>query len=290
MKTKHLISIKLVGALGVLAIFSSCNNNQLVQQYKELHERDSLLVLRTQAEDSTIKGYINNLNEIQNNLDEIKSREKILRVNNQGEYKAGNNAIRDIKMLDSLIIADNKKVAALHEGINKMSKKDEAMETMILRLTSQIAAQDTQINTLQSSLAKANNSYTFIAQQFNDSLIVLQKRNAYIENLTNTMHTVYYAVGTLKELKDNKVIDKTGGFIGIGRNAQLNPDFNSSYFTQTDLTKLNVIPLNAKYKKLLTTHPANSYKITGDKTSDSIWITYQSLFWKDSKYLVVAVK
>jgi hypothetical protein len=293
MKTNrfNLISVrnKVAGAAIMIAIFTSCNNNQIVQQYKTLHEHDSLMVLQTQADDSTIKGYINNMNEIQGNLDEIKSREKILTVQ-QGENKSGYNAVNDIKMLDSLIISSNKKVAALQSKIKKMNKKDAGMETMIARMTSQIAAQDTQISVLQSNLAKSNESYKQVTQQFNDSLVVLQSRNTNIENLTNTMNTVYYAVGTLKELKDNKVIDKTGGFIGIGRNAQLKPDFNSEYFTKTDLTKLQVIPLNAKFKKMLTTHPSNSYRISGNKTVDSLWITDQSLFWKENKYLVVAVK
>lgn len=291
MKTNRLklIRFRIVSAIAVVAIFTSCNNNQLVQQYKALHEHDSLMVLQTQADDSTIKGYINSMNDIQSNLDEIKSREKILTVKSE-ENKSGNSAVRDIKMLDSLIIASNRNIAALHAKINKMNKKDAGMETMIARMTSQIAAQDTQINELQSNLAKSNESYKQVTQQFNDSLVVLQSRNTSITNLTNTMNTVYYAVGTLKELKDNKVIDKTGGFIGIGRNAQLKPDFNNDYFTKTDLTKLQVIPLNAKFKKLLTTHPADSYKITGNKTADSLWITNQSLFWKENKYLVVAVK
>jgi hypothetical protein len=281
---------KIAGTIVIVAIFSSCSNNQLVQQYKELHEHDSLMVLQTQAEDSTIKGYINSMNEIQSNLDEIKSREKILSVNGSEESKTGNNAVKDIKMLDSLIIASNKDVAALHARIKKMDKKNAAMEAIITRMTSQIAAQDTQITALQSNLAKVNDSYKLVTQQFNDSMVVLQNRNVNITNLTNTMNTVYYAVGTLKELKDNKVIDKTGGFIGIGRNSKLKPDFNSSYFTKTDLTKLNVIPLNAKFNKLITTHPTNSYRITGNKTADSLWITDQSLFWEENKYLVVAVK
>jgi len=281
---------KIAYIITTVVILSSCNNNQLVQQYKTLHEHDSLLVLQTQAEDSTIKGYINSMNEIQSNLDEIKSREKILSMNGNGENNTGKNAVNDIKMLDSLIIVSNKNIADLHARIKKMNKKDAAMEAMITRMTTQIAAQDTQISVLQTNLAKVNDSYKQVTQQFNDSMVVLQNRNVNIENLTNNMNTVYYAVGTLKELKENKVIDETGGFIGIGKNAQLKPDFNNSYFTKTDLTKLNVIPLNAKFKKLLTTHPTNSYKITGNKTSDSLWITDESLFWKENKYLVVAVK
>ncbi len=269
-------------------VLYSCNNDQLVQQYKTLHEHDSLLMTQTQADDSTIKGYIHNLNEIQSNLDEIKTREKILSV--EGENKTGNKAVADIKALDNLILTSNKEIAALHSKMRKMNKHDAEMDTMIARITSQLAQKDTEISALQGNLAKVNTSYKEVTDQFNDSIIQLQTQNNRIVSMTNTMNTVYYAVGTVKELKDNKVINKSGGFAGIGRNASLKPDFNSSYFTKSDLTKLDVIPLNAKFKKLVTSHPTESYKITGNNTADSLVITNPSSFWSENKYLVVAVK
>jgi len=279
---------KWLAPLAFAGVLYSCNNDQLVQQYKTLHEHDSLLVMQTQADDSTMKGYIHNLNDIQSNLDEIKARAKILSV--EGENKSGNNAVADIKALDNLIIKSHKEIAALHANVRRMNRHDAELDTMIARITSQLAQKDTEITTLQGNLAKVNDSYKQVTQQFNDSITVLQAQNARIVDMTNTMNTVYYAVGTVKELKDNKVIDKTGGLLGIGRNAELKPDFNNSYFTKTDLTKLDVIPLNAKFKKLLTNHPAESYKITGNNTADSLVITNPSSFWSENRYLVVAVK
>jgi hypothetical protein len=86
------------------------------------------------------------------------------------------------------------------------------------------------------------------------------------------------------------VLTKTGGFIGIGNNTDLIPDNSTAYFTKTDIAKLSIIPLNAKFKKLLTTHPAGSYKIAEDKKSDSLVITDPLAFWSENKYLVIAVK
>jgi len=282
---------KWLSPLAFAAIMCSCNNSdQLVQQYKELHEHDSLLSVKSQSEDSTIKGYISSMNEIQSNLDEIKSREKILSVQGNGEMGNTNHAVADIKALDNLIIKSNKEIAALHSQMKKLGVKDAGLEKIVAHMSAEISEKDSEIAVIQGNLAKLNNSYTEVTRQFNDSIVVLQAQNNRIENMTNSMNTVYYAIGTLKELKDNKVITKTGGFIGIGKNTELTPDQNTSYFTKTDLTKLNVIPLNAKFKKLLTTHPAMSYKIEGDKKVDSLLITDAAAFWSEDKYLVVAVK
>ncbi|HTB31511.1 MAG TPA: hypothetical protein VK808_05770 [Bacteroidia bacterium] len=271
-------------------LFSCTNNDQLVQQYKQLHERDSALMIKTQADDSTIRGYVSNLNEIQTNLDEIKSREKILSVQSSGETGNKNTALADIKALDNLILKSNKEIADLNVRLKKMNVKDAGLQKMVASMTAQLSEKDSEIAVIQSNLSKVSASYAQVTQQFNDSITVLQAKSSRIEDMTNKMNTVYYAVGTVKELKDNRVIAKTGGFIGIGKNTELTPDQNTSYFTKTDLTKLSVIPLNAKFKKLLTVHPSESYKITGDKTADSLVITDQSSFWSENKYLVVAVR
>ncbi len=281
--------LKWFSPLVFAAALYSCNNtDQLVQQYKDLHVRDSLLLVKTQTDDSTIKGYVNNLNEIQSNLDEIKAREKMLSVQSEGGNK--NTAIADIKALDALIIKSNKEIADLHSRMKRMGIKNAGLETMVAHMTAQLSEKDSEIAALQDNLTKVNKSYADVTRQFNDTISVLQVQNTRIVNMTNTMNTVYYAVGTVKELKDNKVITKSGGFIGIGKSTALTPDKNTSYFTKTDLTKLSVIPLNAKFKKLLTTHPAESYKITGDKKADSLLITDASAFWSEDKFLVVAVK
>ncbi len=282
-KMKWLISVAFA------TILCSCNNSdKLVQQYKALHEHDSIVALQAQAQDSTIQGYIHYVNEIQSNLDEINARQKMITV--EDERKSSNKAVADIKALDILIIKSNNEIATLKMKMKKMGRKDVEMEAMVSHLTAQLSQKDSEIAALQSNLAKSNESYAAVSKQFDDSIKVLQAKNARIENMTNEMNTVYYAIGTVKELKKNKVITKTGGFIGIAKNTELTPDKNTSYFTKTDLTKLEVIPLNAKFKKLFTTHPASSYKITGNKTADSLLITNPSSFWSEDKYLVVAVK
>src|SRR5580700_7702498 len=64
--------LKWLPPLAFAAVLWSCNNSdQLVQQYKSLHEHDSIMALENQAQDSTIKGYVHYVNEIQSNLDEI---------------------------------------------------------------------------------------------------------------------------------------------------------------------------------------------------------------------------
>ena len=277
-------------ALTIFLYSCSNNGNQVAQQYKTLHEHDSLLMAKNQADDSTINGYIHNMNDVQNALDEIRTREKILRVNSNNESGSHNTAVQDIKSIDSLIIRSNREVNDMHVRLRRMNKKNADLESMVVGLSNQLNQQDSEITTLQNNLSKVNTQYAEVTRQFNDSITVLQNQNARVGALTTSINTVYYAIGTEKELKANKVITKEGGFIGIGKSTELTPDNNAAYFTKGDLTKINAISLNAKFKKLLTTHPAGSYRISGNKTADSLIITDRNAFWSEDKYLVVAVK
>lgn len=279
----------LIPFVAVFTMYSCSNNNQEVQKYKTLHEHDSLLMAKNQSDDSAINGYMHNMNDIQNTLDEIKTREKIMTVQGRNETH-GNTAVADIRTIDSLIIKSHHEIAALQARMKKMNRKDVELETMVKHMTAQIAIQDSEISALQNNLAKVNTSYAAVTKQFNDTLQFLQTQNTQIQNMTTAMNTVYYAVGTEKELKKNKIITQSGGFIGIGKNKTLTPDNNTSYFTKADLTQLNSIALNAKFKKLLSTHPAGSYRISDGKTADSLIITDKNAFWSEDRYLVVAVK
>lgn len=266
----------------------SCNNNQVAQKYKDLYEHDSLLIVQTQEDDSAIKGYVYTMNEIQDNLEQIKTREKVISIS--GESKSDNTVLADIKTLDELIIKNHRELYGLQERLKKLSKKDTEMEAIVTHLNNRVAEQDAQISILQSKLAKINAAYREITAQFNDSILVIQSQSQKIASMATAMNTVYYAIGTMKELKDSNVIKKSGGFAGIGRNAGIKPDFNTTYFTKSNSRMLHAIPLHAKFRKLISNHPEKSYKITGNDEADSLLIIDPSAFWNISKYLVIAIK
>lgn len=108
---------------------------------------------------------------------------------------------------------------------------------------------------------------------------------------TEKLNTAYYAFGTSKELIKNNVLTKEGGFIGMGKTAKMKEDFNKGYFTKVDISTISEIVLGAKKAKLITTHPAGSYKIEGaDGKAEKLVITNAEDFWSASKYLVIVVE
>jgi predicted nucleic acid-binding Zn-ribbon protein len=276
----------------IVALFAlaSCNNSEQQQRLKAIVAQDSAMAAQSQKKDSAITSYITALNQIQDNLDSIKSKEHVVSLKTAGGEPLGSNTVAEIRSLDKLIIKNNREIYHLESRLKKSDSKNASLEKMVAHLTKELAEKDAEIASLQAKLADANNSLVVLTHQFNDSVAVINRQRAEINAMRTEVNTVYYTVGTMKELKNKGLIDKKGGLLGIGRTAQLNPDVNTSGFTKANMTELHSLPLNGKFKMVITDHPEGSYKITGTGTADSLLITDAESFWSKGKYLIISIK
>ena len=93
-----------------------------------------------------------------------------------------------------------------------------------------------------------------------------------------------------KELRAKNLIDRKGGFIGLGRADVLSNNTDFASLTKIDTRNTQEIPLTGKKIKIVTSHPTSSYSLEGDETRPtSIRITNPDLFWKASKCLIIMV-
>ncbi|HTB08031.1 MAG TPA: hypothetical protein VK806_13860 [Bacteroidia bacterium] len=282
--------MKYIVCIASLLVIASCNNSEQENKLKSLLNRDSILVAESSKKDSVVNDYISALNEIQDNLDSIKSKEKMVSMKTAGGEPLSLTAVADIRSLDRLILKNNREINHLQSRLKKMDKKNANLEKMVAHLTNELAEKDAEIVRLQAKLTDANNSLITLTKQFNDSVAVINKQRAEINAMKTEVNTIYYSVGTMKELKDKGLIDKRGGLLGIGRTAEINPDVNASNLLQGNMTTFHSIALKGKFSRLITAHPIVSYKITGTSKADTLLITDASLFWSRSKYLVVLIK
>lgn len=280
MKTTLLFFISVIA-------FAGCTNTDQVKRITDLANKDSVMLVQANQKDSDIAGYMHELSQIQDNLDRIKAREKII-TRNSPENKL--TMVAQIKELDEWIVLNDKKMNALQGKLKKMTVKNTDLENMVTHLTQDIADRDAEIVTLQDRLSCANDSVKSLTSNFNDSILVINRERSIVSNMTAEMNTVYYVSGTMKELKDKGVVDKQGGFLGIGRSAKVHSEINNSNYMQADLTSLKGFGLNGKFKKMITAQPDNSYTVIPTGKTDSISINMPSTFWSESKYLVVALK
>lgn len=272
-------------------VLASCNNSQEVQKFRMVAYKDSTMLAQVTQKDSELSSYLGELKEIGENLDKIKSQEKIITVSTEGKEGLNKDSlVSEVKELDNWIVMNDKKMNRLQARLKKMTTKNENLESIVAHLTQEIAEKDQEIADLQVKLSMANQIILGITNRFNDSMIVIKKERVQVATIKTEMNTVYYIIGTMKELQDKGIVTKEGGFIGIGRVAVVSSSIDNSKFTKTDVINLTTIALNGKFRRLITIHPDNSYKIIANSKTDSLAITNASAFWSESKYLVIAVK
>lgn len=243
--------------------------------------------VRIHDQDSSIQSFIRGFNDIQDNLDLIKEKEKIVTANSKDaemRKTKQEQIVDDIQAMYDIMNKNKQQLAAMRAKLKDSNKKNEVLEKFITRLTAEIDAKDVQIADLKTQLEQLNVAMASLNTNYTEA-----KHESAVK--TEKLNTAYYAFGTSKELIKNNVLTKEGGFIGIGKNQKLKADFNKDYFTKVDVSTTNSIVLGAKKAKLITTHPSGSYKIEGaDGKAEKLTILNADDFWSASKYLVIVVE
>ena len=281
---------KLIYLIALLPLAIGCGGGKkdgVMSQEDSLKAVTGGQQIRIHDQDSSIQSFIRGFNEIQDNLDQIKDKEKIVTATSKDpemRKSKEQQIVDDIQDIYNIMNKNRQRLAAMKDKMKDAGQKNAELEKFITRLTAEIEAKDAQITELKSKLEEMNvalaNINTNLQEEKQESSVKTQKLN-----------TGYYAFGTAKELMKNNVITKEGGFAGIGRNKKLKDDFNKDYFTKVDISTTNSIVLGAKKAKLITTHPAGSYKIEGaDGKAEKITILNADDFWSVSKYLVIVVE
>lgn len=280
--------------LAVAALTTGCENykDELAQMTAT---RDSLLAVSS-TKDKSIEEFIVSFDEIEGNLAEITSKQNAIAVEASDKTEMNVNAKEriqsEIAAIKQLMEESKIQIDELNKKVKNSNFKLGKFEKMIASLNLQIASKDSQMVVLNDQLLALNTQ----VESLNGTVASLTTKDSVntdvIQKQTTKMNTAYIAVGDYKKLRDQQVVTKEGGFLGLGKEEKLSSQLNSEAFKSVDITQITNIPLdNTKEAKLVTVHPSGSYSIekTNDKVSE-IKITDSEKFWSTSKYLVVMTK
>jgi myosin heavy subunit len=280
----------------IIPFMISCNK----QKIKQLELKSDSLTQQANLKDESINEFIKSFNDIQDNLDSIKRKEMIIteqtELKTELQKKAKDQINEDVNTIYQLLLDTRSKLDDVRKKLGKSNFKVEELEKMVNHLTQQLEEKDREIASLKAELENMNIEITALTmdvgnlkQQNAEKETLIKDQEGVINDKITELNTAYYVVGTKKDLKDNNIITAEGGFIGIGKNKKLKQDFNDKFFTKIDITKTTQIPIPGKKPKIITNHPTESYKISGEGDSAILEIINANSFWKSSKYLVVVI-
>ncbi|MGE5176030.1 MAG: hypothetical protein ACM3JJ_06595 [Hyphomicrobiales bacterium] len=146
---------------------------------------------------------------------------------------------------------DLKKSGVRIAGLNKMIK---GLQSSVAEKETRIASLSSQVDTLQVQVA----GLTDQVDQKDQELTVKQEE---LTEKQQKLATVYYTMGTKKELTQAGVVESKGGVLGFGKTLKPSGKFNEAVATPLDTDQETVIEVPSKDVKVLSAQPVTSYTI-----------------------------
>ncbi|MGP8215483.1 MAG: hypothetical protein ACLQQ4_07965 [Bacteroidia bacterium] len=250
---------------------------------------DSLMIKKVVQKDSAIMSYIRSINNIQSSIDTLMREARVLKKRGEPIDNDTIAMLTELRLIGSQMLKNQRTLVNLELKLKQSDEKNDELADLGENLSKELNEKDSELTVMQQALIKTRASLNNLTAQFNDSMNVIMQERAQIGLMTAANNTVYYIVGTEKELKDKRIITDEGGVIGLGRVPVLSEDMAVSGFTSTDLNELHEIPLGGRFIKLITLHSEKAYRIAHD-SPDKLIITDPSDFWSKSKYMVAIIE
>jgi len=284
------------------SIFFFNNRNRI----SELNQQNADLNSTIRLRDSLVNVMATTFDEIERNLTFIRDkRGQLSLANSEGSKEKKDIMVADIKLMNEMLEQNSLKIEELDQKLKASGVEIQSFKNKIARLNADILDQNNNIQLLTADLEKRD----YQIAQMNLQVINLKNENSakedsiimnrqmivdkekIIESKDNEMNKAYFISGTPKELVDKGVIQRDGGFLGLGRKNDLKNTVDQQDFSELDQRTALRLPVFSKKAELITEHPDSSYQfIYQDNQIAYIQIEDPAEFWKLTKYLVVAKK
>jgi predicted RNA-binding protein with EMAP domain len=283
--------------LALLPLFFTACNSEDPEKTAAIQRADSLQTI-IDAKDGEIDALFEVLNEIETNLSEISSRYSTVNTLKQGNPEMNSRVkgqITDqLAIIDNMLSQNKQKIATLNAKIASLGQENSKLQEFVENLNLRIADQETQISELMNELTISKATIKKLSDNVTDLTKANQEKDDYIAYQTNEANKAYYIVGSFKELKEMGIVNKSGGFIGIGKKQNTSENMDVSKFQTIDRTKVTTIAINQRKAQVISKHPEGSYELIYDE-NDSKSVAYLTIkdvnaFWRFTDYLVVSSK
>jgi peptidoglycan hydrolase CwlO-like protein len=296
--TLKLNKMKYLVIFAAILVFASCRNYK--KEAERLEMRVDSLRSVTVEKDSTIENFVNDFAEIQANLDSIKKMERLMPESGEAERNLTRSQrgriLNDIGAINNLLAENQQMIANMKRQLNNSNMQSGKLQKMVAELEEQsnnlqrsLQERDTEIGTLSQQVQEQNENINMLQQQLDEMTAYNTLQSDTLRMRTTALNTAYYAIGTVSELRDEGIIERQGGILGIGSTPVVRSDIAPEPFEEVDIRQLEYLPLNARRANIVSVHPPDSYHIRGEQ-ADTLYIEDPELFWSASRYLVVAIR
>ncbi len=272
-----------------VAALASCTN---VKREKELAAQNDSLTVALSEKNMALDQAMQAIADIQEGFRAINEAEGRVSVQSQGGegITDAERLKEDILFIQQKMEANRKQIAELEKKLKAGGAETANLRKVLANLQQELNDKVASIAALQGELARKNiriaeldSAVVILTGDVNALQEITEVQQEVIEQQVDQLNTAWYVYGTIKELKEQNILNK-GEVLA-------STEYNKNYFTEIDIRDDKVFPLYAKRAKLLTTHPAGSYEFTKDDDKQlTLCVLDPETFWSVSRYLVIQVR
>ncbi len=280
----------------IMLLLSSCGKQSKQEVERLKAENDSLHAYKIELQEE-VNEYFSTLFEVQQSIEKIKAAQNIIPVQPLSEntpQDIRNKVTDDVAFISDLIKTNQEELDKMRTKLKRSTFQLDNLEKTLEVLAKQLSEESAKVARLQRQLVQKDSVITELGSTVDElgrNVEDLSQQNVakqeVIQQQDEALHAAWYAIGSVKELRDNKIISQEGIF---SARRILQADFNKNYFVKVDARNTTSIPLYSKGRaKVLTNHPRTSYTMVKEDGYYTLVITKPAEFWSVSKYLVVEV-
>ena len=142
--------------------------------------------------------------------------------------------------LEARMEKSGKRVAGLERIVAQLKSGLAAKESMVAELTTRVDSLNTQVGSLTATVVEQDST---------------------LEERRRELGTVFYIVGTRRDLLKNGAVVAKGGVLGLGKTLDASGQVDESTFKPLDTDQETVIPIAASKVRVLSAQPVHSYRL-----------------------------
>ena len=240
----------------------------LFQKYRVAHAN----YLEVKSAEETVRAQyaeaFNAIGEIQDSLNAIRIGEGAVNLQPQGLQSerrltepSRQEVMESIALLNASIQRTKERIADLESSLRKSGLQMAGLKKMVTQLKKSVAEREEQVAQLTGQVNELQTQVAGLQVTVQQSQDTILAKNQVIEEDRRQMGTVYYVIGTKKELEDRGLIVAKGGVLGLGKTVQLSGRFDDHLFTAMDTDLESVIRASATKAQVLSPQPVSSYEL-----------------------------
>lgn len=277
-----------------LSLLLSCSGRGQKQELAYLKDINERLLIKAMEQELQIRDYMISLAMVMDHLNAIKSSQNLdpgrlrfdyasLDVRGQLETDLGiiRNTMEDRNYLFDL----------LNQELQRSSQRQWQHEKQLDSLNLLLEDKTTGVLVLREFVEELQLHKDSLALKADELEAEKWKQQQLIMSLSQQNNTALFIFGKRRDLQELQVIDKKGGFLGIGSVMKVQPGMLNSPVIRLNIQDVQQLHLPGKRPRIVSTHPPGSYSIGQDAENNYfLQISDPGTFWAINRHLVVVVK